>query len=312
MKKQLSITLAIALVSIALLPASAATQTEVASWGLDRIDQFEATETLDRSYSYPDTAGAGVRVYIMDTGVQANLPGFEGRVLAGFDAMAKHRDVPQANRDCNGHGTAVAGIVASAHYGVAKKATIVPIRITDCNGGLSPEAIVKGIDWIIKNHPRNTPGVVNLSVAVNKNKSVDDAIARLYAAGLLAVVAAGNQNMDACRLSPAGSARALTVGSVNMNDQRTNNSNFGECVSIFAPGGLIVTEGHRGTASTRSGTSMAAPHVAGAIALYLAINKTARPPAVISAITKASLQGVVIDSKSTRGNILLNMAFLNR
>jgi serine protease len=312
MKRKISITLVVALASIGLLPASAAVHSNVESWGLDRIDQVASTQTLDRSFTFPDHGGAGVLVYVMDTGVQANLPGFEGRVAIGFDAVAGFRVPHSANRDCNGHGTAVAGIIASASYGVARKATIVPVRVTDCRGGVGPAAIIKGIDWIRKNHPRNTPGVVNMSIAVGKNKAVDYAIGRLYDMGLVTVAAAGNQNMDACRLSPAGSPRALTVASVNMNDQRTNTSNFGECVSIYAPGGLIVTEGHQGTASTRSGTSMAAPHVAGTIALYLASNPKARPAAVIWEITRNSTQGAVLDAKSQRENVLLNMSFLNR
>ena len=312
MKKTTSVALALGLVALSLTPSSAATHLEVPSWGLDRIDQLATTQTLDRSYTFPDHGGAGVLVYVMDTGVLANLPGFEGRVAVGFDAIAGFRVPHSANRDCNGHGTAVAGIIASASYGVARKATIVPVRVASCDGGIFPEAIVKGIDWIIKNHPRNTPGVVNMSIAVSKSKIVDDAITKLYNAGLVAVAAAGNQNMDACRLSPAGSPRALTVASVNMNDQRTNTSNFGECVSIYAPGGLIPTEGHKGTPSTRSGTSMAAPHVAGVIALYLSKNKLAKPAETIWEITRNGLPGAVIDAKSTKGNILLNMAFLNR
>jgi subtilisin family serine protease len=310
-KKQISIALAVALVAIGTIPASAGVQTEVSSWGLDRIDQT-TTQTLDRSYSYPDTAGAGVRVYILDTGVQGDLAGFEGRVAVGFDILAKPKERSQSNTDCHGHGTAVAGVVASATYGVAKKATIVPVRIADCRGGLYPADIVKGIDWVIKNHPRNTPAVVNISVAVGKLALVDKAIDRLYNAGIVPVVAAGNQNIDACRLSPAGSSRALTVGSVNMNDQRTNTSNFGECVSIYAPGGLITTEGVNGLPSTRSGTSFSAPHVAGAIALYLSTNKTAKPAQVIWEITRSGLSGVVIDAKSVKGNVLLNTATLNK
>jgi len=310
-KKQVSIALAVALVAIGTIPASAGVQTEVSSWGLDRIDQT-TTATLDRNYSYPDTAGAGVRVYIVDSGVQASLAGFEGRVATGFDALAKPKDRSQSNTDCHGHGTAVAGVVASATYGVAKKATIVPVRVADCRGGLFPADVVKGIDWIIKNHPRNTAGVVNLSLAVSKSKAVDDAVTRLYNAGLVPVVAAGNQNMDACSLSPAGSTRALTVGSINMNDQRTNTSNFGECVSIYAPGGLIITEGLNGLPSTRSGTSFSAPHVAGAIALYLSTNNTAKPAQVIWEITRSGLSGVVVDAKSVKGNVLLNTATLNK
>jgi subtilisin family serine protease len=309
MKRKLSIVLAIALVVVGANSASAGIQSGVSSWGLDRLDQ-ETTE-FDESYSYPDSAGAGVRVYVLDTGVQASVAGFERRVATGFDALAKLREPSRSNTDCNGHGTAVAGIVASANYGVAKKATIVPVRVADCHGGVSPTSIVAGINWVIKNHPRNSAGVANLSVATTKSKAVDDAIARLYAAGIVPVVAAGNQNMDACRLSPASSPRALAVGSVNMNDFRTNTSNFGECVSIFAPGGLIRTEGVNGLPSTRSGTSMASPHVAGAIALYLSKHPTAKPAEVIGAITRHGLSGVVVDSKSVKGNILLNTSFLN-
>ena len=312
MKKKISIALAVIVLAIGATPASAGVQTEVSSWGLDRIDYNQTTETLDRSYSYPDSAGAGVRVYVLDTGVQANLAGFEGRVVSGFDAVAKFREPSQSNTDCNGHGTAVAGIIASATYGVAKKATIVPVRVADCKGGLFPADIVKGIDWIIKNHPRGTAGVANLSIAVGKVALVDKAIERLYNAGIVPVVAAGNQNIDACRLSPAGSSRALTVGSVNQNDQRTNTSNHGECVSIFAPGGLVITEGLNGLPSTRSGTSFAAPHVAGAVALYLTSNPTVKPAEVVWAITSNGLKGAVIDAKSVKGNVLLNTSFLNR
>jgi subtilisin family serine protease len=253
-----------------------------------------------------------VRVYVLDTGVLATLPGFGGRVLTGFDTLAGLRTPHQADRDCNGHGTAVAGVIASATYGVAKGATIVPVRVADCKGGIVPANIVKGIDWIIKNHPRGTAGVVNLSIAVGKTKLVDDAITRLYKANLVSVVSAGNQNIDACRLSPAGASLALTVGSINMNDQRTNTSNFGECVSMYAPGGLITTEGTNGLPSTRSGTSFSAPHVAGAIALYLSKNPRATAPETIWEITRNGLGGVVIDAKSVKGNVLLNTAFLNK
>jgi len=309
-KNKISIALAVIVLAIGATPASAGVQTEVSSWGLDRIDQ--TTATLDRSYNYPDTAGVGVRVYVMDTGVLATLPGFGGRVLTGFDALAGLRTPHQANRDCNGHGTAVAGIVASATYGVAKSATIVPVRVADCKGGVSPEAVLKGIDWIAKNHPRGVPGVVNMSIAVSKSKTVDDAITRLYKLGLVSVVSAGNQNADACQTSPAGASLALTVGSTNMNDQRTNNSNFGECVSMYAPGGLITTEGVNGLPSTRSGTSFSAPHVAGAIALYLSKNPRATAPATIWEITRNGLSGVVIDAKSVKGNVLLSTVFLNK
>ena len=309
MKKKITSALAVALVITTASSASAGVQTSV-PWGLDRLDQ--TTTQFDNTYKFPDVAGAGVRVYVMDTGVQSNLTGFGGRVATGFDAIAKFREPSQANTDCNGHGTAVAGIVASATYGVAKQATIVPVRVADCRGAVSPDWIVKGIDWIIKNHPRNSAGVVNLSIATNKSKVVDDAVAKLYNAGLVPVVSAGNQNFDACQISPASSPRAFVVGGINQNDFRTNNSNFGECVSIFAPGGLITTEGTNGLPTTRTGTSFAAPHATGAIALYLSKYPTAKPAEVIGAITSNGLRGVVVDAKSNKGNILLNTAFLNK
>lgn len=308
MKKIITSALAILLIAVS-TPATAGVQTSVGSWGLDRLDQ--STTEFDNTYNFPDSAGAGVRVYVFDTGVQSDLAGFEGRVATGFDAIAKFREPSRANTDCNGHGTAVAGIIASSTYGVAKQATIVPVRVADCSGGVTPEWIVKGIDWVLKNHPRNTAGVVNFSVAVNKSKAVDRAVAKLYSAGLVPVVAAGNQNFDACRLSPASSGRALVVGSVNQNDYRTNNSNFGECISIFAPGGLITTEGVSGVPTTKSGTSFASPHATGAIALYLSKFPKARSAEVIGAITRNGLSGAVVDAKSRKGNILLNTAFLN-
>lgn len=310
MKNKIISALAISLVAVSASSATAGVQTSVGSWGLDRLDQ--TTTQFDSTYNFPDVAGAGVRVYVMDTGVQSNLTGFGGRVATGFDAIARFREPSRANSDCSGHGTAVAGIIASATYGVAKQATIVPVRVADCRGAVSPDWIIKGIDWIIKNHPRNSAGVVNLSIATTKNKAVDDAVARLYNAGLVPVVSAGNQNFDACQISPASSPRAFVVGSVNQNDFRTNNSNFGECVSIFAPGGLITTEGVNGKPSTRTGTSFSAPHATGAIALYLSKYPTAKPAEVIGEITRNGLSGVVVDAKSTRGNILLNTAFLNK
>lgn len=307
MNKKIACLVAVTLAVSASLPASGAVQSAVVSWGLDRLDQ--TTSTLDGIYNYPDQSGAGVRVYVMDTGVQSDLAGFGGRVAVGFDALAKFREPNQSGADCNGHGTTVAGVIGSSTYGVAKSVTIVPVRVAGCDGGVYPESIVKGIDWIIKNHPRNSAGVVNISLAVNKSKAVDDAVAKLYSAGLVPVVAAGNFSTDACRFSPAGAPRAFTVGSTNQNDYRTNTSNFGNCVKMFAPGGLIPTEGLRGeTVST--GTSMSAPFVSGAIALYLSKNPKARPAEVIGAITKGAQVGAVVNSNS-RSSLLLNTSFLD-
>jgi subtilisin family serine protease len=245
----------------------------------------------------------------MDTGVQTGLAGFGGRVVAGYDALAKPKEPNRSGLDCNGHGTAVAGVVGSSVYGVAKSALIVPVRVANCSGGVYAESIVKGIDWIVANHPRNTAGVVNISLAVYKSKVVDDAISKLYSAGLVPVVAAGNFSTDACKFSPAGSPRALTVGSTNLNDYRSNSSNFGSCVKMFAPGGLIPTEGLAGQV-VESGTSFSAPYVSGALAVYLSKYPKAKPAESISALIKNGLAGAVVNSNS-QSNVLLNTSFLN-
>lgn len=308
MKNLLSLSLSAAVALGAAVPAVAASQTETLSWGLDRLDQ--TTTTLDNRFTYPDKAGAGVRIYIVDTGVQATNTGFAGRVAAGYDALAGSKGVNQSSTDCNGHGTAVAGIAASSVYGVAKLATIVPVRVADCSGGVYAESIVKGIDWIIKNHPRGSAGVVNISLAVDKSKIVDTAIGKLYTAGLLPVVAAGNFASDACRISPAGAARSLTVGAVNQLDYRVNTSNYGSCIKMFAAGSNIMTEGLTG-ATTRTGTSFAAPHVAGAAALYLSKNPTAKPAEIVGSLVKYGQAGVVMNSKSAAA-VLLNISFMGQ
>lgn len=308
MKKLLSVCLSATLALAGSSAATGASQTETLSWGLDRIDQ--PTAALDSRFTYPDSAGAGVRIYIVDTGVQATNTGFAGRVATGYDALARLRDPNQSSMDCSGHGTAVAGIAASSVYGVAKAATIVPVRVATCSGGVSADSLVKGIDWIIKNHPRNSAGVVNISLAVNKSKAVDTAIDRLYTAGLVPVVAAGNFASDACRISPAGAPRALVVGATSRLDHRVNTSNFGECVKVFAPGASIMTEGLTAPVE-RTGTSFAAPLVSGAIALYLNKNPKARPAEVIGTIVKSGQSGVVVNS-NLASSVLLNIEFLNR
>jgi subtilisin family serine protease len=169
------------------------------------------------------------------------------------------------------------------------------------------------MDWIIANHPTGTPGVMNASLGGGKYQLVNDAVQKLFAAGITPVIAAGNSNLDACSTSPSSTPNAVTVGASDVNDNRATFSNFGDCVDVFAPGVGILSNNFADSSTGRSlsGTSMAAPHVAGLAALYLGDNKAANPTAVTSAIRAGAQAGVVIDAKSATGNYLINTKFTN-
>ncbi|MEY3274679.1 MAG: hypothetical protein RLZZ279_811, partial [Actinomycetota bacterium] len=282
-------------------------QSPTPSWGLDRIDQTNTT--YDNAYNYPASAGAGVRVYVVDTGVNASDPDFAGRIETGFDAYGQNLQ----GADCQGHGTHVAGTVAGTRYGVAKKATIVPVRVLGCSGSGSFSLFITAMDWIIANHPAGTPGVMNASLGGGKYQLANDAVQKLFAAGITPVLAAGNENTDACSRTPASTPNAITVGASTNADSRASFSNFGDCVDVFAPGVGIMSNNYVDTATGRSlsGTSMAAPHVAGLAALYLADNKTATVPQVTAAIQAGAQAGQILDAKSVNGNYLINTRFTN-
>jgi subtilisin family serine protease len=259
-----------------------------ATWGLDRIDQRQLP--LSRTFTYSNQ-GEGVTAYILDSGVYASHNEFNGRVSSGFTAINDGRGTD----DCNGHGTHVAGTVAGTTYGVAKLATIVPVRVLDCTGYGSWSGVIAGIDWTVAHHKAGTPAVANMSLGGGVSSIVNRAVARGIADGITYVVAAGNSNADACRFSPASAPDAITVGASTPNDARASFSNWGSCLDVFAPGSSI-TAAYIGSPSTfrnLSGTSMAAPHVAGVAALYLATHTAASPAQVSSAILNAATRGVI-------------------
>jgi len=245
-----------------------------ATWGLDRVDQRSGS--LDSQYTYNTTA-SNVNVYILDTGVN-NHSDFGGRVSSGYDFI----DNDNNTSDCQGHGTHVAGTVASATYGVAKGADVIGVRVLDCQGSGSYSGIISGIDWVAQNHVK--PAVANMSLGGGASSSVDNATNNLVSAGVVTVVAAGNDNSNACNYSPARATNAITVGSTTSSDSRSSFSNYGSCVDIFAPGSNITSTSMNGGSQTMSGTSMASPHVAGVAALYLANNPNATPSQVEQAL----------------------------
>ncbi|MDE8587070.1 S8 family serine peptidase [Arthrobacter sp. NQ4] len=281
-------------------PVSVSDTQQSPPWGLDRIDQ----RALPLSNTFTPTAsGAGVSAYVIDTGVMAANTDFGGRVAAGWTAIADGK----GSSDCNGHGTHVAGIIAGKTFGVAKSASVVPVRVLGCDGSGYDSDVIAGLDWIASQHAAGTPAVANLSIGGPTSTTLDDAIRGIINDGVTAVVAAGNAAVDACTTSPARVAEALTVAATDSSDRQAGFSNYGSCVDLYAPGVGIQSDWDTSTTSvaTLSGTSMASPHVAGAAALSLSRNPQQTPAAVAAELTSTATQGTVTNVSTGTPNRLL-------
>jgi len=305
LKKLIAIAAALALVLVPVSAASGSETQEAKSWGLDAIDG-----SVDGAFNYPESAGEGVRVYVLDTGVQGDLMSFGGRVQEGYDATSSYGG--RGDVDCHGHGTHVAGTIASEDFGVAKKATVIPVKVATCRGGVSSNWILRGLTWVMENHPKGTPGVINLSIAVRFNEPINNMADNLYREGLVVVAAAGNyrNRVDACNLSPSSTGAILTVGSLNDNGYLTNISNWDSCVDLYAPGGSITSEDPFKPSRVRSGTSMAAPHVAGAAALYLA-DHPEQKASMVHHLIKRYASTTPIPNLKSGDSKSLNIGFIN-
>jgi subtilisin family serine protease len=280
----------------------ATTQVTNDIWNLDQLDQ--RTAALDGTYTYA-TTGAGVTAYVIDTGIRFSHQEFGGRARAGADVFGGTGD------DCYGHGTNVAGVIGGATYGVAKQVGLVSVRVVDCAGHGTTSQAIAGVDWVTSDHLGGQPAVANMSLGYPASDALDQAVAASIADGVAYAVAAGNSSADACAISPARAANALTVGAVRLQDAggapRAVFSNYGTCLDMFAPGQSIASPGNLGDTHVLwpSGTSFASPHVAGAAALYLENHRAATPGAVGRVLTDSATTDLVRDAGAGSPNRLL-------
>ena len=271
-----------------------------APWGLDRLDQ--RTVPLNGQYTW-GLNGATMTVYIIDTGLLFGHTDFGGRATSGYDAI----DNDMLADDCNGHGTHVAGTVGGTTHGAAKQARLVGVRVLGCDGSGTTAGVIAGVDWVTTHHLAGQYALANMSLGGGASQALDAAVRRSIADGVVYVVAAGNDDVDACSGSPARVAEAITVGATNAADQRASFSNWGACLDLFAPGEGIKSAWYTGTTATAtlSGTSMAAPHVTGFAAVYMHYTGAATAAAVSSGLVKVATLGQVTGTVGASPNRLL-------
>jgi len=274
-------------------------------WNLDRIS--ETLLDLDGFYYYKDQAGEGVTIYIIDTGIQIDNEDFgttTSRASWGFA-------VDRINVDGNGHGTHVASTAAGTTYGVAKKATLVAVKVLDSNGSGTTAGVVDGVNWATTNHrSKGGPSVANMSLGGSASTTLVTAVENSISAGIVYAVAAGNDNTNACNYSPANAPNAITAGATTSTDARASFSNWGTCVDIFAPGNTITAAwiGAKNAVRTISGTSMASPHIAGAAAIVLSVNPSWNPQRVKDDLIFGATNGVLTNVGTGSPNRLLHSA----
>ena len=271
-------------------------------WGLDRINQ----NALPLDGYYPrDGNGSGVVVYVIDTGIDYTHSELTNARSTGFDAVDNDTDP----MDCNAHGTHVAGIIGSDRWGVAPEVTLVGVRVLNCGGTGTVSGLIEGLQWVTDNHAGSFPGqkaVVNMSVSANLSVSLNTTVDLAVAAGITVVAAAGNNGTNASAYSPASAASAITVGASDWNDAAASFSNFGAGVDVYAPGVQITSALLGDGQGALNGTSMASPHVAGAIATYLSDNPASTPTDVdtwIKANAVETITGSAYTTKLLQSNV---------
>ncbi|KAF8063398.1 serine protease [Lyophyllum atratum] len=270
------------------------TQTN-APWGLSRLSSStklanQDTSALTFSYTYDPSAGNGVDIYVVDTGVYTGHSTFGGRARWGATFGG------YASADGNGHGTHCAGTAAGSQYGVAKSASIIAVKVLSDSGSGAVSDIVSGLNWVLSSaQSSGRPSIVSMSLGGSASTAMDNAVASLTAGGVHVAVAAGNSNVDAGTTSPARAPSAVTVGASTIADARASFSNYGSVVDIFAPGQNVISSWIGSSTATNniSGTSMATPHIAGLIAYFIGRSGNVSPATMSANIKTLSLKGVL-------------------
>jgi subtilisin family serine protease len=277
-----------------------------ATWGLSRISSNQEIRSKPYIYNYnEDSSGKGETVYVIDTGINIEHEEFEGRASWGTVTPEG-----ASQEDVHGHGTHCAGTIGGKTYGVAKKANIIAVKVFDDKTQGDDDTIIQGIQWATKDaKSKGIAATFSMSLGGEKSECVDLAIQKAHQEGIVVVVAAGNDNSDACTLSPAGSEYAVTVGAIDENNEKSSFSNYGKCVKILAPGRGVLSSWIGSNNATRaiSGTSMATPHVAGQVAVLKSESKNLSNDDIIAKLYSLAIK----DQSHGWGNDTVNMILYN-
>jgi len=286
-------------------------QKDVPSWGLARVSETKLP--LKGTYAYPDKLGSNADIYVLDTGVRVTHKDFGGRAKFGFNAAGGKIDT-----DKDGHGTMVAGITAADKYGICRQCQVISVKVFKDNGDCDASILIKAFNWVAKNLNKARKSVINISVGGDPGQTsdtMDAAVNALVKLGVHVVGAAGNENVDACTESPGRASGILAVGSsmilTDTLDFFLGGSNFGKCVSLFAPGDKIVSLGSSSDTAVSqpdSGTSFSSPHVAGVLAELAAANPEASLEEVQGMLLNNTLNGVIDGVPKGTANKLLHKA----
>ncbi|KAF7761567.1 hypothetical protein Agabi119p4_9559 [Agaricus bisporus var. burnettii] len=270
------------------------TQTN-APWGIARLSSTtklkdQNPNDLTFSYTFDASAGAGVDIYIIDTGIFIEHTEFGGRATWGATFG------PYPDADGNGHGTHIAGTAAGRQFGVSKSANLVAVKVLSDQGSGTISDIISGLNFVAQRAASTgRPAIASMSLGGSPSTVLDNAVASLTGSGIHVTVAAGNENSNSSNTSPARAPSAITVGATTIADARTPASNFGAAVDIFAPGQNIISAWIDSPTSTRtlSGTSMATVHLAGLVAYFIGLEGNVSPASMIAKIHARSLKGVL-------------------